>query len=49
MQDFSKIIVDTEKWFKQKLYGSKEDTRRHWFDFGSPRSGQGHIDCFLME
>jgi len=28
-------MVNTEKYFKQKLYGSKTDIRRYyWFDLG---------------
>jgi len=28
-------MIDTEKCFKQKLYGSKEDIRRfYWFNLG---------------
>jgi len=28
-------MADTEKCFKQKLYGLEEDIRRfHWFNFG---------------
>jgi len=44
-------MINTEKCFKQKLYGLERDIRRyHWFDLGwsikSLRSDQGHIDFF---